>query len=862
MKKKSWLSVLIFILTLVFIPNAKAEELSNNQKALMETATAYYNKKGNIQYCAFRWNNYFSPEDATKDDNKYTVCSGFTFNTYREAFNIILPAEVNLITAAGYNYYTKRKNASKNPEHDFLVQLNDSEITSIKKTLEKSHSHETTDKKKAFGLAFLREIENNYTIKLKVGDMVALLWSDSGHVVIVKDITRENGVIKTIKYIHSTGDNKTKTTKLSINQNYNNKGTIKIGNLNDYIGNVFLYNTGRTYKYLTIYRPLVNDNTYNKYDCKSSLNTDSDYNMNNYTCTKESKNYQITSQATSRMKYSGIDIDKVVTSGTSNKNIINNSTVNFGDELIYKITISNKGATNYQDTISLVENISDLVEFKEFVNKDGNTCELSNNKVSCTIKQLNSGASTTVEYKVKVKTDVNFEKKIISTGNVDTNLKTATITNLIKADTIDEEKLTNAYNELKDSTTLSGIDFVNEVYKRADLGLEFNLDNFDITQLISNNMTDWSPVRLNENSSYKKYILNDYYSSILNKTQGSNRYMYLKEWGINHKLYGETAKGVTHQIDDIDRADTVYKNHFKTGDILIYKNDSDDFMKENGDYAFIFVNGNFYGINNLTDGTDKNIFDVNATIDTGNTNQSNYPYLTTLFGKDYYVILRPSLEKIDTREIIKVESKATLTEDGVISVSRPVVSKETGKFVGYAVESKTIYHPERYVLSNTVYNYNGNLKRPSVKIYTSNNKKIITDFYNLKYSNYNSKKVGVYTITVTYKGAYFTGKKVLTYIIRPKTVKLKKVKALKKSFKAYWKKNTTQTTGYQLIYSTDKKFKKKYKKVTIRDNEQLAKTIKKLKGKQTYYVSIRTYKTIKNGYVFSEWSNIIKVKTK
>ena len=663
MKKRVLL--IIFVLSIVFIPNVKAEELSNNQKALMETATAYYNKKGNIQYCTFRWNDYFSPEDATKDDNKYTVCSGFTFNTYRETFNIILQTEPNQMTAAGYNYYTKKKNAGETPDSEFLLQLNSNEITNIKTNLERNYNHETTTGRKNIGLAFLQTIEkeNTYNIKLKVGDMVALLWSDSGHVVIVKDITREkNGVIKSIKFIHSTSDRKTKTTKLSINQSFHNNGTIKIDNLDDYIGNVFLYNTGRTYKYLTIYRPLVNDNTYNKYDCKSSLNTDSDYNMNNYTCTKETKSYQITNSTKSRMKYSGIDIDKVVESKTTGKTIINNSTVNFGDELIYKITISNKGTTNYQDTISLVENISDLVEFKEFVNKDGNTCELSNNKVHCTIKQLNSGASTTVEYKVKVKTDVNnLEKKIISTGNVDTNLKTATITNLIKADKIDEEKITNAYNELKDSTTLSGIDFVNEVYKRADLGLEFNLDNFDITQLISNNMTDWSPVRLNENSSYKKYILNDYYSSIFNKTQGSNRYMYLKEWGINHKLYGETAKGVTHQIDDIDRADTIYKNHFKTGDILIYKNDSDDFMKENGDYAFIFVNGNFYGINKLSDGTDKNIFDVNATIDTGNTDQSNFSYLTTLFGKDYYVILRPSLEKTLTNNEVIVPNTGKTT---------------------------------------------------------------------------------------------------------------------------------------------------------------------------------------------------------
>ena len=83
------------------------------------------------------------------------------------------------------------------------------------------------------------------------------------------------------------------------------------------------------------------------------------------------------------------------------------------------------------------------------------------------------------------------------------------------------------------------------------------------------------------------------------------------------------------------------------------------------------------------------------------------------------------------------------------------------------------------------HNYNGDVKRPSVKIYTSNNELLKYTNYRVSYSNILSKKVGAYSITIDYIGSYYEGRKVLTYRIIPNTVKLKSVQSLKKSFKKY-----------------------------------------------------------------------------
>lgn len=76
-----------------------------------------------------------------------------------------------------------------------------------------------------------------------------------------------------------------------------------------------------------------------------------------------------------------------------------------------------------------------------------------------------------------------------------------------------------------------------------------------------------------------------------------------------------------------------------------------------------------------------------------------------------------------------------------------------------------------------------------------------------------------------------------------------------------WKKNTAGN-GYQIQYSTSKKFAKGNKTKTISKNKTTSYTIKKLKKKKTYYVRIRTYKKVSGKTCYSEWSSVKKVKIK
>mgnify|MGYP002556367949 FL=1 len=126
------------------------------------------------------------------------------------------------------------------------------------------------------------------------------------------------------------------------------------------------------------------------------------------------------------------------------------------------------------------------------------------------------------------------------------------------------------------------------------------------------------------------------------------------------------------------------------------------------------------------------------------------------------------------------------------------------------------------------------------------------------------KNVGKYTVKVTLKGNY-SGSKSMTYNINPKGTSVSKVTAAKKGFKVTWKKQATQTTGYQVQYSTSSKLKKA-KTVTISKNKTTSKSVGKLSAKKKYYVRVRTYKTVKvngkNVKLYSGWSKAKSVTTK
>lgn len=131
--------------------------------------------------------------------------------------------------------------------------------------------------------------------------------------------------------------------------------------------------------------------------------------------------------------------------------------------------------------------------------------------------------------------------------------------------------------------------------------------------------------------------------------------------------------------------------------------------------------------------------------------------------------------------------------------------------------------------------------------------------YKVSYSG--NKSVGTAKIKITGTGNY-NGTIIKTFKINPKGTSLKSVKKGKKSFKATWKKSSkTWTTGYQVQYSTSKKFKKA-KTATVKSYKKTKVTVKKLKKRKTYYVHMRTYKTVKGKKYYSGWSKIKKVKTK
>ena len=98
-------------------------------------------------------------------------------------------------------------------------------------------------------------------------------------------------------------------------------------------------------------------------------------------------------------------------------------------------------------------------------------------------------------------------------------------------------------------------------------------------------------------------------------------------------------------------------------------------------------------------------------------------------------------------------------------------------------------------------------------------------------------------------------------VAKPKSAKIKKVKAAKKAIAVKWKK-VSAVKGYQIQVATDKKFKRNKKTVTVKKQKTTKVTVKKLKAKKKYYVRIRTYKTVKGKKLYSSWSKVKTVKTK
>ena len=143
--------------------------------------------------------------------------------------------------------------------------------------------------------------------------------------------------------------------------------------------------------------------------------------------------------------------------------------------------------------------------------------------------------------------------------------------------------------------------------------------------------------------------------------------------------------------------------------------------------------------------------------------------------------------------------------------------------------------------------------------YKSSNKKVATVSNKGKVT---VKGTGKATITVTAKATSEYKKcvkKIKVYGV-PKKPENKKLTAGKKRFTVQWKKDK-KADGYQVQYSTDKKFKKNVTSVNVSKKTTKA-TVKKLKKGKTYRVRIRSYKKIDGKKRYSGWSKVKTVKIK
>lgn len=96
---------------------------------------------------------------------------------------------------------------------------------------------------------------------------------------------------------------------------------------------------------------------------------------------------------------------------------------------------------------------------------------------------------------------------------------------------------------------------------------------------------------------------------------------------------------------------------------------------------------------------------------------------------------------------------------------------------------------------------------------------------------------------------------------KPSATQITSIKAVENGFKVKWKKKSV--TGYQVQYSTSKKFTSKTSKtLKVNKAKTTSKTVKKLKAKKKYYVRVRTYKTVKKKNYYSKWSANYSVTTK
>lgn len=119
------------------------------------------------------------------------------------------------------------------------------------------------------------------------------------------------------------------------------------------------------------------------------------------------------------------------------------------------------------------------------------------------------------------------------------------------------------------------------------------------------------------------------------------------------------------------------------------------------------------------------------------------------------------------------------------------------------------------------------------------------------------KGPGVAKITVKAAATtdYKAASKTVTVTVAPKKQSISLINKIKKQLTIKWKKNT-KASGYQVVYSTNKKFTGK--KTVRKAKTTTSYKIKGLKKGKKYYVKVRSYKTVNGKRIYGAYSTAKK----
>ena len=171
-------------------------------------------------------------------------------------------------------------------------------------------------------------------------------------------------------------------------------------------------------------------------------------------------------------------------------------------------------------------------------------------------------------------------------------------------------------------------------------------------------------------------------------------------------------------------------------------------------------------------------------------------------------------------------------------------------------QTKKIARVTTFHLKYTSRVYTGNALKNVVSVKDSNGNTLKKGRdYTLAYKNI--KNVGQAPVIFTGKGNYkFSVKR--TYKILPRATAITKAQPAATKATVEWKRVSKQCTGYQIQYATDKNFQQHAATRKVNGAKNASFILSGLKEKTTYYVRIRTFKTVKNATYVSAWS---KAKT-